>query len=133
MLLLNGSYQPWFIKEVDWRGFDEGLILFEEVTTPEKARNYSRHELFLTEKEVNTYFKKDSNSVDFMVGFLAIDEHEGEIGPITAVTENPGQLLLSIDRQGTEVMIPLVDDFIVKLDKRKKQVIFNLPAGLLNL
>ena len=30
-------------------------------------------------------------------------------------------------------MIPLVDDFIVELNKKEKKIIFNLPEGLTEL
>ena len=35
--------------------------------------------------------------------------------------------------ENKEVMIPLVDDFLIKLERNKKKIIFNLPEGLIDL
>ncbi len=47
--------------------------------------------------------------------------------------ERPAQTLLSIVYGGEEVLIPLVDDFIVDIKPRKKELYLDLPEGLLNL
>lgn len=132
--LLNqkGSYMPWFIKKIEWTGFNEGYILFEEVASPEKGKQYTGTGLFLSEKDTNQYFKKDAGSLDYLNGYKAIDETDGEIGVIEDVVENPGQVLLSITRDGKEIMIPFVEEFIVSLNKRKKEIVLSLPEGLVN-
>ena len=132
ILSLKGSYTPWFIKTVEWTGFNEGYILFEEVTSPEKGRQYTGTELFLSEKDINTYFKKDALSLDYLVGYKVSDEETGEIGVITEVVENPGQLLLCIENDGKEIMIPFVEDFVIELNKRKKEMLLSLPEGLIS-
>ena len=63
---------------------------------------------------------------------MAIDEAEGELGLISEVVENPGQVLLSISKDGREIMIPFVEDFIVSLNKRKKEIVLSLPDGLVS-
>ena len=30
-ILQKGNFLPWFIKEIEWLGFDSGFILFEEI------------------------------------------------------------------------------------------------------
>ena len=132
LLNLKGSFTPWFIQTVEWVGFNEGYILFEEVTSPEKGKQYTGNELFLSEKDINTYFKKDALSLDYLVGYKVTDEETGEIGIIAEVVENPGQVLLSIEKDGKEIMIPFVEDFVLELNKRKKEIILSLPEGLIS-
>ena len=133
MINQKGSFLPWFVKEIEWLGFNEGFILFEEISTPEKAKQYSTCELFLTEKEAESLFKKNVGSIDYLLGYKARDEKEGELGVIEELIENPGQILCSIKGDGNEIMIPLVEEFISKIDKGKKEIIFNLPEGLLDI
>jgi 16S rRNA processing protein RimM len=132
LLNLKGSFMPWFIKSIEWGGFSEGFIVFEEITSREKGKQYAGIELYLSEKDINTYFKKDADSLDYLKGYKAIDEAEGEIGVIEEVVENPGQLLLSVIKNGTEIMIPFVEDFVVNLNKRKKEIVLSLPEGLID-
>jgi 16S rRNA processing protein RimM len=132
LMNLKGDFTPWFVKTVEWTGFNEGFILFEEIASPEKGKQYTNTEICLGEKDISAYFKKDAQSLDYLEGYKAIDEDEGEIGLITEVVENPGQVLLLISKDGKEIMIPFVEDFVVKLDKRKKEMILSLPEGLVS-
>ena len=129
----RGSLLPWFVTKVEWISFNEGFVWFEDITTPEKARLNSGRELFLVEKDVNTFFKKDSSSFSELIGYIAIDETAGEIGIIEEIIENPGQILLYIKNETKEVLIPMVDEFIVEVNKKKKALVLNLPEGLLDL
>ncbi|MES2621806.1 MAG: ribosome maturation factor RimM [Bacteroidota bacterium] len=133
MIQQKGSFLPWFIIAVEWLGFSEGFILFEEISTPEKAKLYSTSELFLSEKSVESFFKKHVSGINYLVGYKAMEEKEGEIGIIEEVIENPGQILCLVKRGFDEIMIPLVDEFVSKIDKRKREITFKLPEGLLEL
>ena len=132
LLNMKGNFMPWFVKEIEWTGFNEGFILFEEVTSPEKGKQYTGTEICLSEKDITQYFKKDADSLDYLNGFKAIDETEGELGFIEEVIENPGQVLLSINNNGNEILIPFVEEFVVSLNKRKKEIILSLPEGLIS-
>ena len=53
------------------------------------------------------------------------------LGSIQEVIPNPGQWLLSvISPSNKEILIPLHEHFIVKIEKKKKQVIMDIPEGL---
>ena len=133
LVLEKGSLLPWFVTKVEWIGYNEGFIWFEDITTPEKAKLYSGRELFLSEKEVNSYFKKNAVGYEYLIGYTAIDEESGTIGTITEVIENPGQILLSIKGDEKEYLVPLADDFIVDVNDKKKELLLSLPEGLLDL
>ena len=40
---------------------------------------------------------------------------------------------LAIEHQGREVLVPVVDDFIEKVDKKNREIRLRLPEGLLDL
>ena len=74
-----------------------------------------------------------------IVGF-AIANADGErIGEVVDIEENPMQSLLVVQREAAEpaeageVLIPLVDEFIVSLDEEQKEIRVSLPEGLLDL
>lgn len=133
LLHAKGSYMPWFVAGYELIGISDGLVRFEDITTPEKARIYSGCELFLSEKDTNAYFKKDAEGLNYLKGYQVSDQTAGLLGPLVAIDESPAQILITIDYNGNEVLVPLVDEFIVELNKRKKTLLLDLPEGLLDL
>lgn len=129
----KGTLLPWFVSKIELQGLDTGFIEFEDITTREIAKNHSGKELYLKDTEVEKLFKKDKDDLGFLIGFMLIDETLGEIGPITEIEDSAYQILATVDYNGNEVMIPLADELIVELNKRKKQITLNLPEGLLDL
>jgi 16S rRNA processing protein RimM len=79
-------------------------------------------------------FKKfaASSSPINLLGYEVVEE--GNIlGKILEVIEQPHQLLCRIDVKGKEALIPLHEETIVKIDRKKLQVIVELPPGLLEI
>ena len=131
MIRSGNNYLPWFIKKLEWTGFNEGIILFEEINTPEKAKAFSGSPLCLNESEAKTYFKESAGELDFLIGFKAIIDEQP--GIIEEISEMPGQTLLHIKLNGKEIMIPFVEDFVVEINRRKKEITFELPDGLVEI
>lgn len=133
MVEVNAGYNPWFIKKMEWLGELEGLIWFEDITSPEQARKFSSKEIFLTEKDAGLFFRIEAGEFDYLIGYKMNIEGKEDAGVITGVNETPGQTLLLIKYQNKEIIVPLVDEFVVKLSKRKKEITLNLPEGLTEL
>ena len=65
--------------------------------------------------------------------FVAIDQFEKKIGVIKSVNDAGPQALFMIDNNGTEILIPVHDNFITKLNREEKRIYLNLPDGLLEI
>lgn len=61
------------------------------------------------------------------------DDKLGFIGVINEVNSQTAQTLLYVTTKKDEVMIPLVDAFVIKLDKKENKLFTNLPEGILDL
>ena len=46
-----------------------------------------------------------------VIGFTVVDANFGEVGQIVHINDKAAQPLFEIDRDGTEIFIPMVDDF----------------------
>ena len=66
-------------------------------------------------------------------GWPVLDDSLGEIGILTGVVENTAQTLLEVDRNGSRVLIPLVDEIVTNIDVEGERIHVNLPKGLLEL
>lgn len=129
----RGTLVPFFIKKIDLRSWDGGFINFEDVTTPEAAKLYTGREVFLPAEEVEKLFRKDADDLDYLIGYKVYEQERGEIGAISEVNDSPAQVLITVTDGDNEYMIPLVDEFILELNKRKKEIHLQLPEGLLDL
>ena len=129
-LEIKGAFMPYFVSKIDLKDIFNGYINFEDVTKIEEARTLTNSELYLDEKVVTTFFKKAADEYGFLIGYTAFDK-ERELGPIVGILSHPAQILAEIDVNGTEVLIPLVDDLVLDIDRRKKKIIFDVPEGLI--
>lgn len=68
-----------------------------------------------------------------IIGFEVIDSEKGNIGKIVGVYENAPQPLLSIDCEGKEILLPIIDEVILNVDRQAKQMNVKSPEGLIEL
>lgn len=70
-----------------------------------------------------------------MIGWAVYGEELGFLGLLSDVVENPGQSLLSIQREGESrpLLVPAVSEFVVGIDEDARRIDVVLPAGLLDL
>lgn len=107
---------------------DEWIIKLENVDTIEAAKALCNTTVLGIEPPMEKGFHPKK-----LKGFILIDKNYGLIGEVTEVEEMPSQILLHTLYEGDEVLIPLVDDFIIDWKPRKKELHLDLPEGLLNL
>ena len=62
-----------------------------------------------------------------------MDESGRLVGVCTDVLEYPHQALFQIDHEGTEVLLPVVDDVIRQVDRMAHRIVVSLPEGLLDI
>jgi len=68
-----------------------------------------------------------------VTGYKVHDEVHGDIGLIDRVIDLPNNPLFSILNKEKEILLPITDDIIVKIDRRKKLVQVRAPEGLLDI
>ena len=66
-----------------------------------------------------------------LVDCLCRDAVAGDLGPVVAVIEDGGGLLLEVDRGGQKVLIPFVRSFLRRIDIEAGEIDLDLPPGLL--
>ena len=68
-----------------------------------------------------------------IIGFIVQDENLGEIGPVLTIYDAGPQDLLAIEHKGREILLPINDETVKKVDRNKKQIFVNIPDGLLDI
>ena len=124
------SFIPWFIESAKIKTEEEVYIKLEGVSVKEQANKLTQKQVWLPEPDFKKFSSK-SSPINFLN--YEVVENDKLLGKIVEVIEQPHQVLCRIDFNGKEAFIPLHEETIVKIDKKKQQVIVELPEGLLEI
>ncbi len=129
---LDGSRVPFFIESFHPKNDQQALVKLADVDSLEEAETYVGTELLLPQDQLpesndeNILFQK-------IIGYQVVDAEKGNIGTIAQVLEYPSQWLFEIHFQGKEILIPIVDEIVTRIDSEKKVVEITAPDGLIDL
>jgi 16S rRNA processing protein RimM len=129
MLNINGKPVPHFIEMFNDTG-QEVIIKVQDINHIDQANKLVGIHVLADEKLVA---QTEESRLNLLKDFLLIDKNLGKIGVILEVVEMPAHPLLKVDYASVEVLVPLVEDFIIEIKKRKKEIHVELPEGLLQL
>ncbi len=127
---VKGKLLPYFFH-IDQLNGNKAVATFEDITA-EQASALVGHELYLP---LDLLPKLTGNQFYFheVVGFRVVDSHHGDIGTIAQVIEYPAQPLFQIMKNGVEVLVPVIDEVIDKVDRENKTIYITAPNGLIEL
>lgn len=129
---LDKNLIPFFIEDSNLQKTDLLRVKFEDIDTEEEADDLIGNELYLPLSILpeltgkNFYFHE-------VIGFKVMDSNLGAIGSIIRINDNTPQPLFIIEFQGKEVLVPITDDFIDKVDRENKTMYLTTPDGLVDL
>lgn len=124
---VSGAKAPYFIS--GYKKSNVGIIVsLEDIDVVEKARTLIGKKVF-----IDATLIAEEEEEPALLGYELVDKAHGMIGKIISVTDNGHQVLITIDHKGTEVILPLVEEFIERVDDAAKTVYFNAPEGLIDV
>lgn len=126
----KNSFLPWFIQSTRIKNEEEVYLKLEGIDTREAAGKLAQKNVWLPEADFKKMVAK-SAPVNFL-GFTVIHEKKS-LGQILEVIEQPHQVLCRLDINGKEVLIPLNEGTLKKIDHKKKEIHVQLPEGLLEV
>lgn len=123
---------PFFIDRSQLHKSTLLRVKFEDIDTEEDAEDLIGAGLYLP-LDLLPQLDGDKFYYHEIIGFTAVDKDFGAIGTITGINDSTAQAIFEIDREGTQVLIPMIDDFIKKIDRDKKEIHLEVPDGLIDL
>ena len=123
---------PFFIEESSLHKSELLRVRFEDVTNEDEADALIGAHLylpleFLPKLTGNKFYYHE------IIGFTAEDVSFGKIGKITGVNDTTSQALFEIERSGKQILIPMIDHFIKKVDRENKIILLDVPEGLIEM
>ena len=128
----NNNLVPFFIEKARLHKSSLLRVKFEDVDTEEDADDLIKTSLYLP-LDLLPELEDDQFYYHEIIGFEVIDEAKGNIGTVKNINDNTVQALFEIEFNDKEILIPINDEFIDKLDKENKKLYLKTPEGLIDL
>jgi 16S rRNA processing protein RimM len=128
-VIVNGADLP--VENV-WRHGDRVIFKFGGVDSIEDAEKLAGAEVCIPKSDraklpQGEYFQTD------LIGCTVVERGGDIVGVVTGSQEYGGPLLLEVDAQGREVLIPFARSICVDIDIAGKKIVVDLPPGLKDL
>ena len=131
-LNLNNTIIPFFIERSQLHKSDLLRLKFEDINNETDANALLKSELYLP-LELLPKLSGKAFYYHEIIGYTITDKTHGNIGVIKSVNDTTAQALFEINYNGKEILIPINDEIIVKVDRKSKIIEVNTPPGLIDL
>ena len=129
---VKGQLIPYFIDNINILHANKAIVKLEGITSIEMAQTLVGTSLYLPEDSLDE-LEEGEFYYHQITGYTVIDAELGTLGVVRTVYTPNGQDLIAMDYQGSEILIPVVDDIVGKANHDKKEIYVTLPEGLLDV
>jgi len=130
-LEIEGRPVPFFIEYTERAGNDILRMKFEGYNNAAKVREFVGCNVFLADAHFSGEITDDLQNLQ---GYKVISGKNNDIGIIKEIIHNPGQILLVVrSESGKDMLIPLHEDLIQKLNPGQKIIKMIIPEGLTDI
>ena len=128
----NKNLIPYFISNSSLHKNDFLRVNFEDINNEAEADSILNCEVYLP---LSMLPKLSGNKFYFheVIGFEIEDIRLGVFGKIISINDSSAQPLFEVLNGNTEILVPMIDAFLVKIDRVNNKVIMDLPVGLVEL
>lgn len=129
---LDGQLVPFFISSIAVQANGKARIEVEDIATTDEARKLVGKKLFLP---LQVLPKLTGNHFYYheIQGFRLLDENNEEVGSIKEIQDSPAQDLIVTIRNDKEILVPILENTIIKLDREQKTLKVKILPGLIEL
>jgi 16S rRNA processing protein RimM len=128
----NKNLVPFFIENSSLHKNDFLRVQFEDVDSEEEADSILNCAVYLP---LSMLPKLEGNKFYFheVIGFEIEDKRLGVFGKIVSINDSSAQPLFEVVNGTVEILVPMIDQFLVKIDRENKKVVMDLPEGLVEM
>jgi 16S rRNA processing protein RimM len=128
----NKNLVPFFIENSNLHKGDFLRVKFEDIDNETEADSVIGCEIYLP---LNMLPKLEGNKFYFheVIDFEIEDKRLGVFGKIVSINDTSAQPLFEVLNGNVEILVPMIDQFLVKIDRENKKVIMDLPEGLVEM
>ena len=129
---LGKNFLPFFIEKSLLQKGNQLRVKFEDVSTEADAEAILKADVYLP---LDLLPKLTGNKFYYheVIGFTIEDVNFGKVGIISGINDSTAQPLFEVKNGSTELLIPMIDAFIKKVDRTNKTITVETPEGLIEM
>lgn len=129
----NHKLIPYFIEKISLHKGNQLRVKFEDLDSEEDIFDLLKRDTFLP-LDLLPKLEGDKFYYHEVIGFSIIDTTFGEVGTVVSINDSSSQALFVIkSKVGTSVLIPIIDQFIKKVDRENQIITIQTPEGLIQM
>jgi 16S rRNA processing protein RimM len=127
---IDGILVPFFFESMRQKNDDTLIVKVERMESAEAVRYLTNRDAYIPR---NWSEESDEVSLSYFLDFKATDTGYGHLGTVVDIDESTINALFVIDGEKGEILIPAQEEFIASIDHERKEIVFDLPEGLVSL
>ncbi len=131
-LEIQGLLVPFFIESINVTSDNTAIVKFEDINNPDSAKEFVACNVFVPAEKKSSKATKRKEEESFE-GYLVIDKAYGLVGEVKEILNYNQNILLSVIKDGNEVLIPVSEKIIQSIDQKKREIRIDAPEGLIDL
>lgn len=132
ILEIEGIFVPFFIEEYRINSDETAFVKLDGIDNENYANQLTGKQIFAPKKFLKKV-KTENIGLDYFIDFQIIDKTTGFIGTIADIDQSTVNVLMIVQRENNEILIPFSDNYILDIDHNTKKIFMNLPNGILDL
>lgn len=128
----DNNLVPFFVERSNLQKSNLLRVKFEDVESEEDADDLMKCDVYLP-LDLLPKLNEDQFYFHEVIGFTVEDLNYGTVGTLTGINDTTSQALFEIEKNGKQVLIPMNDEFLHKVDKKNKTIFVKTPEGLIDL
>lgn len=132
LLMIKNNLIPFFISHITIRS-TSAIVKLNGVDSQAQAEELLSAEVYMPVSELPPIKGKNKFYYHEIIGYQAMDTSGNALGKVKDVIDQTIQPVMAIDLNGVEILIPLIDEFLVLVDKENKTITVSPPDGLIEL
>ncbi|NOX45725.1 MAG: 16S rRNA processing protein RimM [Chlorobi bacterium] len=123
---------PFVIEKIAFRHNNTAFVKLADIDNEDEATALVGSQLYLPLaflpplKGKKFYFHE-------IMDFRVVDKKQGDIGNVKGVLDQTGQPIFIIQNGEKEILVPMTDDIIEKVDRKNKLIEIEAPDGLIDI
>ncbi|WP_027385662.1 ribosome maturation factor RimM [Chryseobacterium gregarium] len=128
---INGLLVPFFIEKSSWSKLDALNIAFKNSTEALVDQSLGKN-VYLP---LATLPKLSGKQFYYheIIGYSILDENGQDCGVIRSVNDQTAQVYFVTNLDGKEVVIPMIKDWVLEVDRDERFIKMILPEGLIDV
>ncbi|MES2504397.1 MAG: ribosome maturation factor RimM [Myxococcota bacterium] len=124
LTIVRSKSEPLKTLEID-QVLSGDRVQFKGIHDRTEAEKWIKSEIFIQRSDFID-IPDDEVYLSDLIGFSAVDLEGKPLGEVSGFTDNRAQILVELS---SNVLVPFIKPFLVKIDEEAEQIVLDLPEG----